>query len=343
MKILLTADPELPVPPFLYGGIERIVYSLIESYVRLGHDVTLCANPDSKVPCRLVAWPGKKSKNRYDIFRNTATLSLLIYKEHFDVLHSFSRLAYMTTIFPTMVPKVMSYQREPTVQQIRRALMLSKKDTMVFTGCSNYITNQLKTVASAFTIYNCVPVDSYTYKQKVELDAPLMFLGRIEEIKGTHIAIEVAKKTNRRLIIAGNIPLGQESYFEHRIKPHLNEYIIYVGEVNDKQKSEFLGKCLAFLMPIQWNEPFGIVMAEAMACGTPVLGFPMGSVTEVIEDGINGFICKDVSEMARRVNDCNQLDRETVRKIAEQRFSSEVIAGNYLRLYQNLIEKTRKI
>ena len=95
-------------------------------------------------------------------------------------------------------------------------------------------------------------------------------------------------------------------------------------------------------MPIQWNEPFGIVMAEAMACGTPVLGFPMGSVPEVIEDGVNGFICKDVDEMAGRVSDCYQIDRKTVRQIAEQRFSNETIAAGYLRLYQELIEKTRK-
>lgn len=342
MKILITADPELPVPPILYGGIERIIYSLVSFFVKQGHEVTLCAHPDSQVSCKLISWKGAQSQSSLDTFKNMITLTNLIYKENFDVIHSFSRLAYMTAVLPTKVPKVMSYQREPTLSQVKKALVLSKKDSMIFTGCSNYITNQLKTVANAQTIYNCVPIELYKYNQNVEPDAPLVFLGRIEEIKGTHTAIEVAKITNRRLIIAGNIPVGQEGYFQEKIKPHLNECVSYVGAVNDKQKSELLGNCLAFLMPIQWNEPFGIVMAEAMACGTPILGFPKGSVPEVIEDGVNGFICNDVNEMVRRVKDCSQIDRKIVRQIAKERFSIETIAAEYIRLYQYLIQNIKK-
>ena len=336
MKILLTADPELPVPPGLYGGIERIVDTLVHNYVDAGHDVTLCAHPESRVPCRLVPWKGPRSQNRVDVLKNMATLTRLVYGGKFDIVHSFSRLAYMTAVFPLRVPKIMSYQREPSLGQVQKAVRLSPKQSMVFTGCSHYISDQLATVATAYTIYNCAPIEKYTFRAATGEDAPLVFLGRIEDIKGTHIAVEIARATGKRLVIAGNIPAGKEEYFDTTVKPYLNERIVYVGPVNDEQKNELLGKALAFLMPVQWNEPFGIVMAEAMACGTPVLGFPFGSVPEVVEDGINGFVCKDAKEMIAKVAEADRIDRSAVRKVAEQRFSNEKIAADYLELYRQL-------
>lgn len=338
MKILITADPEIPIPPNLYGGIERIVEVLINGFIERGHEVILCANPDSKVLCRLIPWTGKHSQNNFDTIRNIITLSKLVWKEKFDIIHSFSRLAYMSAIFPTRIPKIMSYQREPRLIQVKKAVQLSRKGSMIFTGCSDYITNQLSTVSDAYTVYNCAPVERYTFKETVDKDAPLMFLGRIEDIKGTHIAIQVAKKSNKRLIIAGNIPVGKESYFNEQVKPHLSDRIAYVGPVNDEQKNKLLGQALAFLMPIQWNEPFGIVMAEAMACGTPVLGFPLGSVPEVIENGINGFICKNADEMSEKVQKISIINRKNVRKITEERFSNTAVLNEYENLYSKLLK-----
>jgi glycosyltransferase involved in cell wall biosynthesis len=336
MKILLTVDPEIPVPPVMYGGIERIVEMLIDVYVKEGHDVTLCANPASKVPCKLVGWKGLRSQHLPDIIKNSLTLTRLVYKEHFDVVHSFSRLAYMTAIFPKSIPKVMSYQREPSLKQIKKAAKIAKDKTLVFTGCSNYISDQIATVAKAYTIYNCAPIERYTFTEKVDEDAPLIFLGRIEDFKGTHLAVEAAQRTNKRLIIAGNIPEGKEDYFEQQIKPHLTDRIVYIGPVNDQKKNEWLGKSVAFLMPILWNEPFGIVMAEAMACGTPVIGFERGSVPEVVENGVNGFVCKDVNDMIDKINQIDKINRADVRKVAEEKFSSNVIAKKYLDLYKSL-------
>lgn len=339
MKILLTVDPEIPVPPPLYGGIERIVDALVNEYVAAGHDVTLLANPASEVPCKLIPWKGLHSQSKIDTVKNMYTLTRLVRKEKFDIVHSFSRLAYMAAIMPTKIPKVMSYQREPSLEQIKKAKKLARKETLVFTGCSNYISHQISSVAEAYCVYNCAPVEKYTFRSSIENDAPLIFLGRIEDIKGTHIAIEVAQKANRSLIIAGNIPEGKASYFDEKVKPFLNQKIQYVGPVNDEQKNELLGKCSAFLMPILWNEPFGIVMAEAMACGTPVLGFPRGSVPEVVQNGVNGFICNDVEDMVKRVSDCETIDRKKVREVAEQRFSNNVIANNYLELYRKIIDR----
>jgi glycosyltransferase involved in cell wall biosynthesis len=341
MKILLTVDPELPVPPGLYGGIERIVEVLVNVYIREGHDVILCANSASQVPCKLAAWPGIKSQHVLDTLKNAYMLARLHYREKVDIIHSFSRLAYMTALLPASVPKIMSYQREPSLAQIGKAVRLARKRSLVFTGCSNYISGQIKGIAEAHTIYNFAPIDRYKLETSAIADAPLVFLGRVEEIKGAHIAIEVAQRANRRLIIAGNIPPEKEAYFNEKIRPHLNDRITYAGPVNDVQKNEILGKAQAFLMPIQWNEPFGIVMAEAMACGTPVLGFPFGSVPEVIENGINGYVCRDTDEMVQRINDLSCIDRRAVRRIAEERFSDTRIVKDYLKLYATLIERTK--
>ena len=342
MKILITVDPEIPVPPTNYGGIERIVEMMIHQFLSKGHDVTLCANRDSKVPCRLVGWRGKKSQDKWDVLKNTAQLTQLMFTNDFNIIHSFSRLAYMMAIMPTSIPKIMSYQREPTLSQVKKAILLSKKNSLVFTGCSNYISNQIAGVASVSTIYNCAPIKNYQFRDQVEEDAPLIFLGRIEPIKGTHIAVQVALKTDRRLIIAGNIPDGYKTYFEEKIKPFLSVRIQYIGPVNDIQKNELLGKSLALLMPIMWNEPFGIVMAEAMACGTPVLGFNRGSVLEVVENGRNGFIASNLEEMIKQVALCNELNRGTIRKIAEDRFSDDIISDAYLSLYGEMILKKNR-
>jgi glycosyltransferase involved in cell wall biosynthesis len=339
LKILITCDPEIPVPPGLYGGIERIVELLVNTYVQQGHNVTLCANPNSKVSCRLIGWKGGKSQNITDTIRNTIQLTTLVVKERFDIVHSFSRLAYMMPIMPLGIQKIMSYQREPSQKQVSRAASISKKGSMVFTGCSDYITGKLKPIAEAYTIYNCVPIEKYNLTVSVENDAPLVFLGRIEEVKGTDIAIEVARLTGKRLIIAGNIPQGKEDYFEQKVKPYLSDRITYIGPINDVQKNDLLGKALAFLMPIQWNEPFGIVMAEAMACGTPVIGFPFGSVPEVVQHGVNGYVCNDISDMVTAVNNSNKLDRVKIRKIAEEKFSNTKVTGDYLSLYNKLLKR----
>jgi len=312
---------------------------LIQQYLNKGHEVFLCAHPDSKVDCKLIGWHGAKSQNKIDLIKNTAQLTKLVYTNKFDVVHSFSRLAYMTAILPLAIPKIMSYQREPTLSQAKKAVWIAKKNSLVFTGCSNYISNQLATVAESYTIYNGAPMHLYTATTTVDADAPLVFLGRIEPIKGTANAIEVAQKTGRKLIIAGNIPPEHQNYFDEKIKPHLNDQIKYVGTVNDTQKNELLDKALALLMPIEWNEPFGIVMAEAMACGTPILGFGRGSVNEIVINGKNGYISNDVKEMIQQVPLLSQLDRMEIRKIAEDNFSAGKISDDYLKLYDTVINR----
>lgn len=340
ISVLITCDPEIPVPPKGYGGIERIVEILVNGLTARGHKVVLCANAESKVPCDLVAWRGTQSQHFPDIIKNTVTLTKTVVKRKFDIIHSFSRLAYMGLIMPSTLPKIMSYQREPSVSQVKKAVWLSSKNSIFFTGCSNYITDQIRPVARAKTIYNAAPVQRYSFNPVVEHDAPLVFLGRVEDIKGVHEAIVVARKSGRRLVIAGNIPKGKEDYFFQKIQPCLDETIVYVGPVDDQQKNQLLGSAAALLMPIQWNEPFGIVMAEAMACGTPVIGLAKGAVPEVVESGSSGYVCNSIDQMAEMVHRLHLINRQDVRTIAENRFSEHAMVENYINLYRTLICKT---
>ncbi|MNQ92732.1 Glycogen synthase [compost metagenome] len=179
----------------------------------------------------------------------------------------------------------------------------------------------------------------FNLNNQVDTNAPLVFLGRIEPIKGTHNAIKLARAVNKNLIIAGNIPTEYQYYFEKEIKPQLDNKITYIGPVNDKEKTILLKNALALLMLIEWNEPFGIVMAEAMACGTPVLGTPRGAVNEVVINGENGYLGEDISTWIERIEKIDQIDRSKVRIDAERRFSSEVISNKYLQLYTSLIKR----
>lgn len=337
MKIAIIADPELPVPPLLYGGIERIIAMLVEGYVNLGHEVSLFAHADSKTSAKLFAYRGGTCTRFSDILKNSFLINRELFSNRYDVIHSFGRLIYLLPQLPFRTPKIMSYQREPTISQVKKAKKLSRYNSLAFTGCSAYISNQISPYAPAYTVFNGVNLAVYHFNDEISADAPLVFLGRIEPIKGTHIAIQVALATRKKLVIAGNVPDEYSDYFELKIKPYLSEKITYIGPVNDEQKNNLLGAALAFLMPIEWNEPFGIVMAEAMACGTPVIGFNKGSIPEVIINGINGFRCDTLEEMVMAVKSVETIDRKTVRNDAERRFSAQVIINQYLSLYSKLI------
>jgi glycosyltransferase involved in cell wall biosynthesis len=186
-------------------------------------------------------------------------------------------------------------------------------------------------------VYNGVSLQAYRFVPQVAPDAPLVFLGRIEHIKGTHLAIDIARRSGRKLVIAGNIPEAHRDYFERQVQPHIDgDRISYVGPVDDRQKDELLGRACAFLMPILWEEPFGIVMAEALACGTPVLGLARGSVPEVVEDGVTGFVRADADELAATVDRIASIDRRACRKRAERLFSDRAVVDGYLQVYADM-------
>jgi glycosyltransferase involved in cell wall biosynthesis len=343
LRVALTVDPEIPVPPTLYGGIERIVDMLVRGLVDRGHEVTLFAHPDSKVPCRLRPYPGLRSQGRADLALNTWHVSSTVLRGEFDLVHSFGRLAYLLPLLPLPLPKIMSYQRAISPRSVAWGDGLSRGSLHV-TACSRHLLQASGCRRNFHVIYNAAPADRFTFHSHVAPGAPLVFLGRIEPIKGAHWAIEVAHCSDRLLIIAGNVPESAQEYFAREIEPHVDGTTVqYVGPVDDAQKNDLLGGAAAFLMPVLWDEPFGIVMAEALACGTPVIGLNRGAIPEVIQDGVNGFVCDSAEEMAARVGAIQSIDRGICREIMEQRFSDRVMVDAYEALYRSIARKSGEL
>ncbi|MES2278838.1 MAG: glycosyltransferase family 4 protein [Bacteroidota bacterium] len=338
MKILLIMDPGIPVPPKFYGGHERLVYLFAEEYQRLGHDVTLLAGPDSYCSGKTVTF-GLNSLKRSGFQKLTEIFFVWKYliKNHsnFDIVHNFGRLMYLTPIINFRVKKIMTYGRKITASGIKTINILPNKN-MVFTACSNYCVSTGNVAGRWETVYNTIDFANYNLTQQVKADAPLMFLGRLDRIKGVHIAIQAARATNHKLIIAGNISHTTDNYqyFKTEIEPHIdNDQIKYVGELNDTDKNTYLGQAKALLFPIQWDEPFGMVMIEAMACGTPVIAFKRGSVPEVVKDGVNGYIVNNQQEMITALDKIADINRMDCRTSAYDNFNVNLIAQNYLNLF----------
>ncbi len=348
MRVLITADPYIPVPPVHYGGIERVIDVLVHELVRRGHDVTLVAHSDSRTPARLIPY-GEPPHVGFRIrAKELVQVGGAVWRERHDVdvVHSFGRLAALLPILPRrQLAKIQSYQRDGVPwPSVARAVCLAGA-SLVFTGCSSsvYRGRSADGLGGEWrTIFNCVDVATYTLRCAVADDAPLVFLGRLDPIKGAHDAIAIARGAGRRLVIAGNrVTDGPDTgYFDERIAPHLDGINVrYVGPVDDMQKNQLLGEAAGLLMPIGWEEPFGIVMAEACACGTPVIAFARGSVPEVVRDGVNGFMCGSVAEAIAAGGALNQIDRRAVRADCEARFSGCVIADAYEALYRELIDR----
>ena len=260
-----------------------------------------------------------------------------------DLVHSFSRLFYFgTLLLRRRLPKIMSFQREPTGCTVGWAARLASR-SLVFTGCSEAISarGRQRGGGNWEAIHNFVDLASFDFSAVVPDDAPLVFLSRIERIKGAHTAIAACRRAGRRLILAGNHADddGEHGrYWREEIVPYLgHDGVEYVGPVDDIQKNRLLGQAAAMIVPIEWEEPFGIVFAEALACGTPVISCPRGALPEIVRPGVDGFLVHNVAEAAAAIARLPELRRADCRERAENCFSKEVIVEQYEVLYQRLI------
>jgi glycosyltransferase involved in cell wall biosynthesis len=231
----------------------------------------------------------------------------------------------------------MSYQRYPSHTTTSWGVKLAQ-GSLSFTGCSDYICKIGRNAGGVWhTIHNCVELEKYTFQPNVAPDAPLVFLSRVERIKGAHTAIAIAKKTGRNLIIAGNHATTGEAgkYWQEEIVPYLGkDGIEYIGAVNDVQKNELLGQAAAMIVPIEWEEPFGIVFAEALACGTPVISCPRGALPEIVRQGIDGYLINSIEDAVVAVEKLPNINRYQCRERVEKYFSADVIVDKYEKLYQ---------
>jgi glycosyltransferase involved in cell wall biosynthesis len=339
MRILLTADPELPVPPGQYGGIERLVDMWRVELRRRGHAVALAARHDSSAEVdRLFAWPGARSQSTPHAARNSLALWRAARAFRADVVHSSSRLIYTLPLLLAGIPVVQTYHRFPGARQVRIAARLGRR--LVFTGVSEFIAQLGRAGGGRWeAVHNCIDLDRLPFQPTVTADAPLVFLSRIEPVKGAREAIAIARAAGRPLILAGNHSSDANAarYWREHIEPAVDGVqVSYVGPVNDAQKAALLGRAAALLVPVQWDEPFGLVFAEALACGTPVIGTPRGALPEIVREGENGFLIRTEAEGVAAVRATSPLSRALCRRDAEARFSPRTAVDRFLALYREL-------
>jgi glycosyltransferase involved in cell wall biosynthesis len=339
MKIAQVAPLYESVPPKLYGGTERVVSYLTEELVRHGHQVTLFASGDSVTQARLVEACSRSLRLDQkcvdqlahhivlleQVFRQAKAFDLIHF--HIDYLH-----------FPLSIR-----QHIPTVTTLHGRLDLPDLvpvyemfPSMPVVSISNAQRAPLPWVNWLGTVYHGLPEDLYTFRQTP--GTYLAFLGRIAPEKGVEQAIAIAQQAGMPLKIAAKVDRADREYFREVVRPLLKHALVeYVGEVGGANKDAFLGEAYALLFPIDWPEPFGLVMIEAMACGTPVIAYPRGSVPEVLEDGVTGWIVEGIAEAVRAVGRVPALSRPRCREVFEARFSASRMAQDYLRIYKTLL------
>ncbi len=344
MRVLLTADPELPVPPGGYGGIERIVDGLARQFRAGGHTVALVARAGSTCPVdAFFPWTARRSQSLLGTPLNLRALNRAVRVFRPDVIHSFSRLAYLVSQLRSgRTPVVMSYQRHPGARGVRLAARIAR-GTLRFTGCSEFLCRLGRAAGGEWTaIPNFADTAAIDFVAAVPADAPLLFLSRIESIKGPDVAIAAARAAGRPLVLAGNRSRSgpEADFWRDRIAPELDRAgVTWVGEVDDHRKNELLGRAAALLVPIRWDEPFGIVFAEALAAGTPVITCPRGAAPEIVRDGCEGFLVADAAGAAAAVTRLPAISRRACRTRAESFFSPDAVSARYLDFYRSLVRR----
>jgi glycosyltransferase involved in cell wall biosynthesis len=336
MRIALVAPPFISVPPKEYGGTELFIAQLAEALAKLGHDVIVYTNGESTVAVeKRWLYPQGEWPIQGEIYDNLKDLNHTAWAvrdalETCDIIHLNNASGLVCSRF-TPVPFVYTIHH-PHLKGLSR--FYGNFPGVQFVTISNF-QRKLETMPRIRTIHHGLDLSPYS----AELDSKreyLAFLGRIAPIKGTHLAIQAAQKSGMPLRIAGEVQPKFRDYFEQQIKPHLGKQIEYIGEVNLEEKAELLMGARALLFPIQWNEPFGLVMIEAMACGAPALAFPGGAVEEVVREGVSGYVCRSVDEMAARVRSL-ALAPKAVRAYVAETFSLEKMARSYVELYQQVL------
>jgi glycosyltransferase involved in cell wall biosynthesis len=340
LKIALIAPPFIAVPPADYGGTELFVAHLAEGLAQLGLQVVVYANGESTVNAERhwiyerADWPIKNPTHAFMKSLNHGSWAVHEASVDCDVIHIQSPETLTLSRFierPTVLtlhgphdPKLSElYNFYPDVTYVCISEAQCKQESMP----------KMRTVHHG--------IDLSQYKLIEHKQQYLSFIGRIAPLKGTHIAIDVAQRTGIPLKIAGDVQPMYREYFEKKIKPQLDGKLVeYIGLADLQAKNELLGNSLAMLFPIQWNEPFGLVMVEAMACGTPVLAMPGGSVPEVVREGVSGHVCRTVAQMAKRARDL-KFNPSAVRQYVAENFSIERMAKEYVAVYEAALQESQ--
>ncbi|MCE3235992.1 MAG: group 1 glycosyl transferase [Vampirovibrio sp.] len=352
MRIAQVAPLWELVPPKAYGGTELVVHLLTEELVRRGHEVTLFAASGSKTSARLeVCAPvalreleeqTKKDKTHCTVMAYELKMLQEVFQraDEFDVIHN--HVGFQTLAFADFVdtPVVTTLHNALNPEPVRR--LFYRNAHLPYISISHYQQQLWPELNYAATIHHGIDLNKFHPCYERDGKDYLAFLGRLSPEKGPHHAIRIAKELNMKLILAGKIDRVDQVFYDEELAHHVDgEQIIYIGELNHPQKVAFLRNAVATLCPVEWPEPFGLVMIESMACGTPVFALRDGSIPEVIDQEQSGYVADSVEELTEAVRRYRDYDRKLVRRLVEKRFSVQRMVDDHLRVYEALIAKRK--
>ena len=345
MKIAQVSPLMEAVPPKLYGGTERIVAYLCDELTALGHDVTLFATGDSITRARLEPVWGcalRLDRTMRDYLASHLVMLEMLARraEEFDIIHLHVDYLSYPVLRRVGVPFVTTLHGRLDLPELKRVYEVF--DDVPVVSISDAQRDPLPQANYVATVHHGLP--DRLLSPRFESGGYFAFLGRISPDKAPDAAIRIAEKAGMPLKIAAKVDGVDQRYFAERIEPLLaSSDVEFIGEIGDERKAEFLGNAAALLFPIAWREPFGLAMIEAMACGTPVIGFGNGSVPEIIDDGITGFVVDDEEGAVAATRRLHLLDRRRIRAVFDKRFAARRMAQDYLHLYRGLIARYRPL
>lgn len=343
MKIAQIAPLCESVPPMAYGGTERVVSYLTEELVRQGHEVTLFASGDSKSSARIISTVERSLRQKTDVQDTVAhhivQMQEVIERMHeFDILHFHTDYIHFPITSNSYNPHVTTLHGRLDIPDLQYVYQRFRNQPVV--SISDSQRQPLPCAEWAGTVYHGLPLDLYT-QGNGEGDY-VVFLGRISPEKSPDLAIEIARRAGIKIKIAAKIDKADYEYYNSKIKHLIQQpHVEFLGEIGEAEKSELLQNALALIFPIQWPEPFGMVLIEAMACGTPTIAFRYGSVPELLDERKTGMIVNDVDAAVEAVKNIAGLDRNIIRATFEKKFGVDVMAENYIRIYTELINQKR--
>lgn len=337
MKILQIVNPAVPIPPRTMGGAERVVHALIVELLAMGHEVTLLGE-DTSTPPAGVEFHGIGTYWHQEGTVRAVWGHLARHGHRYDAIHNHGRLLYHLPRIWGRARKVHTFHfGDLQVRQVRKFLALHPRNT-VFAPCGAWIAEKYRSMGGDWQpIHNGLPLEQYRPRFDLPDDAPLVSIGRMDPRKGVPQAIEVAKRTGRKLVIAGVIgdQSHEKAWFEKNVHAQCDgNQIRFIGAVDDAGKQALLSSAAALALPVQGSEAFTVVMVEALACGCPVLGYDKYCIPELVRHGYNGFLSHDLDQMTAQVARLGEIDRHACRADFETRFSSSLMAKRYVALYE---------
>lgn len=347
MKIAMVVPPWFKIPPEGYGGIEVIVSLLADGLIDKGHEVTLCTVSSSSTKARIFKVFDEEMKSYLDgppssflniALTHTVASYIEVSKGDYDIIHDHTWKEGLSCAAFIDTPIIHTLHGPLNEENVRFYSLFKDYPGIHFVTISNYQQTCLPGLNYAATVYNAVDFPRYPYSE--EKEDFFFYIGRFNDEKAPHLACEVAEKLGGKLILAGKVhEEAERNYFDQYVKPHLSDDISYVGELGhwSEQKMRLFSRGRAYLYPIQWDEPFGITMAEAIACGTPVVTFKKGSAPEVIAHGITGFVVETMEEFIDAVKHIDEISPQACRERAENMFTARGMVDNYERVYMKVL------